>query len=110
MPYSFPRASHLLSHTSHPIFSIVNILGKESVKKVLWIKAMITVKKPEFCQGAARVECFVQKGQPGTKHGIKAGRGTGGGGSLTAPEQGEQDRHIDDNLVQQKLGSHQASL
>lgn len=37
MPYSFPRASCLPSHTSHPIFSIVIIsLGKSLWRKPRW--------------------------------------------------------------------------
>jgi len=46
MPYSFPRASCVLSYlTSNILYTDYN-LGKKPVKKVLWIKAMMTAKKP----------------------------------------------------------------
>lgn len=53
--------------------------------------------------------CFVQKGQLGAKCGSQAGRGSGSGGSPTAPEQGEQGGPGDGNLVQSTFDGLQAS-
>lgn len=79
------------------------------MKEVLWIKTTMAVKMTEFCQGASRLGCFIQKGQSGAKCGSKAGRGSGGGGSPTAPKQGKQGGPGEGNLVRPKFFGQRAS-